>query len=386
MICASNYHRTEHCHSRIIWMRLLWVPMALYAVAQVSAPVCLAEENLADFETFVQLNQKNYKLIQTGMLSMRYAEYRFIPEQQLLQQREKAKTQAEQIKIRFLQDPNLSDKQRSNLIQQVQESYQRELKRLSVSERRMDLYRTLIFDVPAEKCKVEKEPADANVSEPVSMDESLRSVSLTSQDGIQINYRKDLDRGSIHTISISAARLPSYFGAYLGIITPRQFRDLPANHTVSVSEDNVDGRDVVVYEIAEIGRDTKLRIYADPAIGYRYRQIEGFHEGKVVSRTIAKHFRIVDGIAFPTFHENISYSADPNHPMSKKVTYQIRDMNFNRVINPDVFKIYCTTETVITHGELLLEFKPCPDNSAKLGVEEILEIALERKLQTLSTR
>jgi len=234
----------------------------------------------------------------------------------------------------------------------------------------MDIYQNYTFDLSVQKYKVDEEPADPNLyKQPIYSRMGGRRIILSSK-GTELRYSKEMNHAVVGDYANTLART---IPVYLGVISQRHFEEFPESINVTIFQDSLDGRDVLVYELKEPGRNDKLRIYADPAVGYRYRLIESFSDGKLVRKIIAKDYRFFDGIPLPSFHEDTIYRSDPNAPIKKTETIQVEVAQFNQVIDPKVFKIQFTTDSIITDAISGLRFKPCPDKSVKLGVEDILE-------------
>jgi hypothetical protein len=333
--------------------------MFLCALLHVGAVTCLGVDKI-DFGSLREAHWQHYELIRTGALELRYTEYEAVTERELRQVADDKQTAWEAIKQNILADPKLSPAAKNKIIAESERSYTEIPEFFRQAERRKDLYQKYTFDfrtVP--RHKLEQQSVDPKFFEKTGL--RLPQVILRTE-GTQLCYYQDIDRVTINE------NLASVLPVYLGVIAPARFKEFPGN--IDITEGHLDGQAVVIYELSEPGRDSKLRIYADPAIGYRYRKIEGLFGGKVVREIIAKDYRVFDGIPFPAFHEDTTYSSDPNRPVRKRETIQVTNARFNHDIGTDAFKIQFTTNTQADPWM----FKLCPDRPAKLGLEEVLEL------------
>jgi len=356
--------------------RFCFIVIALSAAGKIKCAACFAADNL-DFSFFRSVHEQSYNSIKTGSIKMRYKSYEFIPSQTLKYMLEREKESMEAAKLKFRKDPNLTESKRENLIRQVDAGFQMQLRRLSVQERLVDVNRTLVFDKNSEKCKLEEQPSEPNISEPVFSDKTLNRIVITLNDGTQYYYNKRADAITTNKINTVAVELPFYFDAYLGLLRPAWFAELAERDVSStVSQGKLDGRKVIVVDLIEPERSFELKIYADPDIGYKYRKIESFIDGKLVELRKAKDYHLFNGIYFPMSHEYIVYGDDPNNPISKKEVVKVLNAEFNQLIDPNTFKIQCTTKTIFYQPELNLRFKLCPEKASRLSVEKILEMAV----------
>jgi hypothetical protein len=242
-------------------------------------------------------------------------------------------------------------------------------------EQKMDIYQDYTFDLSVQKYKVDEEPADPNLyKEPIYSKMGVSRIILSSG-GTELHYSKKMNHAVVGDYANTLARnIPTYLGA----ISQRHFEEFPENINVTISEDNLDGRVVVIYELTELGRNDKMRIYADPAVGYRYRLVEVFSNGNLVRKIIAKDYKFFNDVPFPTFHEDVKFRSDPNIPIKTIETIQVINAQFNQDIDPNAFKIRFTPNTTLVgvkNLSLPFDFKPCPDKSAELGVEDVLDRA-----------
>ena len=349
MTINSTNDRINQFRINLGMVRWFSVLIVFYTVSQISPCACLGVDR-PDFATLRQMHKQHYENIRTGILQMRYTRYNYQSEREI-----------SEIMSRHEADPN---------------SPPEIPKYVLLSEQKMDLYQNYTFALSVQKYKLDEEPADPNLyKEPIYSSMGVRRIILSSE-GTELHYSKNMNHAVVDYYANTLART---IPAYLGVISQRHFEELK-NLNVTVFKDNLDDQNVVVYQLTETGRNDKLRIYTDPAIGYRYRQVESFSDGNLVRKIIAKNYKLFDGIPFPTFHEDTTYRSDPNSPIKTRHTIQVINAQFNLDIDPNAFKIRFSTDSSAFVGmSLNVQFRPCPDKSAKLGVQDILDRALSAR-------
>ncbi len=307
-----------------------------------------------DFSELKQLHVKHASLIKTGDIRIHYVSHINRSQQEM-----------NEAKKRFILPSNSPD---PNGL----------LEKFLLPEQKNDLYENYVFDITTQKFKLNKKPADSNLySETPYSKMDVNQIHLNSS-GIELHYSENANLGIVGDFSNALANKIEII-ANLGIISPKHFDELPQNMNVAVSESDLDGRKLVVYEITEPNSSNKMKIFVDPDLGYRYRQIESICEGGLAMKIVAKDYKLFDDVLFPTFYEEIKYSKDPNMPFRLKETFRILSAKFNMHLEPDVFTIKFSPETSIFDSKNGLNFKPDISKKTKLRVEEILEQAQNAK-------
>ena len=216
---------------------------------------------------------------------------------------------------------------------------------------------------------------------PTNLDNQRPSVLVISSEN-QVDYLRDSDIAVIADLKKGKVRKKNLF---LGVVNPKHIDFSGFN--VNSETNKIDGHEVIAYELTIDGIDGMTKIYADPALGYRYRKVEYFNNGYLVRTLIAKDYKFFDGIPYPTFHERKDFEASPGNKLLKSETTQIQKASFNQKIDSDVFNIKFTTNTWITDLSLGMRFKPFVDfdleSLESLSIEDLTEIRLENKAKEM---
>lgn len=362
----SDFHRFKRFSYIGATRHVCLLFSVLYAFLQVGPSACLAFEPL-DLPSFMQMQQEHYDAIKSGTIVMKYVEeYGDSPLERLAKEKERIQINFDLTKTSILKNPNYSSETRGKLIDELEQRYHREIDSLVAPQPQKQMYRKYIFDLSVNKYRLDEKPLGANSTE-------VHPRVIVTSEGTQIRYRTDIDQAVVDYFNnVVASDLP----AYLGVVEPQKIRVFPEN--VTTFEEEIDGKKVLVYDLMAPDRVNKLRIYVDPAIGYRYCQVEWFSRDKIMRKIVARNYKLFDGIPFPTFHEDIIYSKSADNPVQRKTTIEIETAQFNQIIEPELFKIQFTRDTIITDMKLKWRFKPFADEDIiPFEVEDIVNKLLD---------
>ncbi|MCH9022896.1 MAG: hypothetical protein IID32_09030 [Planctomycetes bacterium] len=325
------------------------------------------------FLEFQRINQVNHDLIQTGHIRVEvdvYQRRRVVDPALLAQQQQQWRKQEQAIRA----DPSLSAAQQEAQLKQVYPAYLRRWDREKMPETRRHVTETVRFDQGILQFRT-----DIRMTNSWSPDRVLRSMSFRFEGQI-VRYDRDHDHLIIeYTNNKSPSTLPSR----LGTIHPSQLYGI-AEEDVVTRKAALEGHEVSVYDVQR--EHDRMVIYADPALGYRYRKIELFKEGRLAESISATDYRLFDDIALPTHHETKHFSIDkPNTPFWRRKTTRILQATaLNQAIDPNVFEIAFTPTTVFQDLKLGLRYRPFaaregPIVSSLKDIKAIIDAGIERK-------
>jgi len=331
-------------------------------------PCLSSAEDMMPYSKFKEINIGYWKSIQTGTIAARFSNYELV-DQNIMSKREWESK--ERAKNKIMSDNKLSPEHKNRATQEIDRIHREiDIPRISHASDTIKTYKICTFDLPAGKSRIKEVSSDSNAFG----NGMAERIVLTSKDGNQLNYHSDIEQASLHKISTRGFSVQSSI-LYLGVILPEQFEELPKD--VKIRKDTLDGREVIVYELSGDPKypDDKFIIYADPLFGYRYVQLEGLSEGKIMRKIVAKNCKVFDGVSFPTYYEDTRYSK--NSTILKRETIEVEDAHFNQPIEPNSFYISFTPNTVVTAIEdgQMAKFKPSADKNTQKSLDEIVSQA-----------
>ena len=356
-------------------LNVVQITIVLYVISILNPGKCSGIDKI-DFPALLQIHKKQYDSVKTGYLSILYSEYEYFSDEELQSRTQQRRTDVERSIEQIRQDPNFTSQQKERFISQLEKGLREgPLQIPQVNERKKELSREFTLDISAQKYKlVEKslDPNDAGTIHP--------GITLTSERN-QIRYRTDIDQAIVdHYDNDIMLNVP----AYLGIIKPIEFREIPKE--AAVSENTLDGSDVLAYEITSSVQGYKSRIYVDPAIEYRYRKIDIFRNDVVVEEITAKDYKRFGNMLFPTYYEESIYNIDKKHSLRKKTIIQVKDARFNIALDPNALKIKFTPNTTITDLKIGRVYKPFSEKDIEYGVDDLIgkifNIYVEKNVET----
>jgi hypothetical protein len=351
--------------------RMLWLPWIM-VLGRTAAGLC---GSIPSFTEFRQINEENFRAIQSGTIRMQYTQFNRV-------RREDLETEAQNMRSALegyaaqIQKRDLPEAQKKSLIETMERNLVgRAQKKLEANqlESQSKSVRAYTFDLGTTKYRLDEKVTESTGSVPAH-----DRVIVTSA-GMQVRYHPQVDEAVVDYFKSPVAKdLP----AYLGVAPPANLGEI-ADDAVVARTVTLDGRELVVYEATRAGTSDGLRIYVDPQIGYRYRRIEFLKEGRILRTIVADRYEFFGGIPFPRFHEEKYLDADDKETARRATTMEVESAQFNQAIDPNVFRIQYTAHTLITDTKMGIRYQASPDlGTAELAtVEDLAERGLEEKMR-----
>jgi hypothetical protein len=323
-----------------------------------------------NFAAFMQIQQEHYDAIKTGWINLSYEEEVFTsPEERLADQKERIIKNYELTQQSIMNNARIGSQEREQILSELKRRQEYELGSLPMPEPKTTILRQYIFDLSSCNYRLEERPVNEASS-------SVKPQIIVTSEGKQVRYRTDIDQAVIDYYKDKVANdLP----AYLGIVEPKKLKMFPAN--IRTYQDRMNDIDATVFELSTSDKASVLKIYADPSLGYRYRKVEWFSNNAVIREIVASDYRMYDGILFPAFHEDIIYNSSGKIEIKK--TIKVNSAGFNQPVDPGIFTIQYTPETIITDLKLKMRFKPfVKEEDLEYTVDEIISKAIEHRAQS----
>jgi len=350
--------------------------LVIISVTFLSIPCWSSAEEEMPYSKFKEINVDYWKSIQTGTIEAQVRDYELKDQTIMAQQ---ALERNEKFKNKIMSDSNLSSEKKENIIQQLERRHQEiTVPRINHASDTKVISTFYTFDLTEGKSRIKEIHSDANAfGKGIS-----EQIILTSRDGNQLYYFNKVEKAALYQVPTHVFSFQSSV-LYLGVISPERFEKLPEN--VRTRQDKIKGQDVVVYELSdEVNHPGyKFIIYADPSLGYRYVLLEVLSEGKIVRKITAKNYKIFDGVAFPTYHEDTRYEKDGT--VRKREIIEVNEAHFNCPIEPNTFFITFTPNAEVTarlDGQTAI-FKPSADKQSRKSLEEIVSQAKNLPLRQI---
>jgi len=234
------------------------------------------------------------------------------------------------------------------------------IKRLRANKTRFDntSRKKYVVDVKSNQYRLDQIPEN----EETAASSGIHLLTTVVTNGKLITYLKKPDQAFVrYNQKQSAKQTPSR----LGTIDPDIFdyNTFESRHEIV----NLDGHEAVKYEITFDNWKNKTLIYADPALGYRYRKLESYRNNQLIQTIEAKDYKLFGDIYFPTVHKKVIYRKDQSNITE---TINVLDVKFNIEISPEVYKIRYTNKTKITDDQL-------NETYSLFDNEEIIDLELE---------
>lgn len=361
----QNAKRDNIVHTILIL--LCWV-LSLQIVAAAKSP---------SLDELKQLYQQHRQDIHGGTLSIRYSRIKHWETIHIEEQKRFFEDRFES-EISKIMESNMSQEEKEKHIQRSERNYENGLYQVQKNfSERIESERIYKIDL-INHLFLEKEiPVEADMNKDIINGAWDRYI-LTDGEGHWLSYTPEQQSVSLLPIAKNAFDTHYYGGLlYQGIITPDRFETF--SQLSSIKEDQYKDQDVVVYELTNPEKaKSKLVIYTDPGIGYRYLKAETWFDGQLRYIRIAEAYQTIDGIPFPTYFENISY--DLNREFREREAFQVKEARLNQPFDPNAFTVELTPATMI--NIIIPEdpneskvFQPDPDKSLRLGISDILEQA-----------
>jgi hypothetical protein len=149
----------------------------------------------------------------------------------------------------------------------------------------------------------------------------------------------------------------------------------------------LDGRQVVVYEFASTqpGNKSRMTVYADPALGYRYRRVEFRYGNGDTSWEVrlAGEYRIVNGVPIPFYYEDTQYfPGGDESAVERREVVRVETAMVNAPLPDDAFQFEVDPETKINDKNLTRMFK-LPDDHGPVKPADVRELSRAEQLKQM---
>ena len=174
----------------------------------------------------------------------------------------------------------------------------------------------------------------------------------------------------------------------MGTVHPSQLQGI-SEEDVAISTGSLDERSVIIYDVQR--EHDRMRIYADPSLGYRYRKVELFRAERLAELIVARNYRLFDDIPLPTHHEAKMFAVEEsNTPIWWHETTRIMQAALNRPIDPKLFKIEHRPSTKSQVAKLGIVYRPFADRNGNdpilSSLADIIDIGIEIKAEKVMTK
>jgi len=159
----------------------------------------------------------------------------------------------------------------------------------------------------------------------------------------------------------------------LGVIDPEL---LSEKFNPAVSDVSAGQRRLLLIELRPASENQiRAEIECDRSLGYRFRRIRWFTQGKLASETIADEYRDVDGIPYPFSYATRIF--DPNGEIRVHTQYSMRNVELNMAVEKNDFKIMVPDGTRVTDTIIgMRQYKL--DIGGYIGLDDALSIQADR--------
>ncbi len=365
----------------VVWFGLMWV--VLFSLGECGGGFCFAKEILS-FEDFMQVNQQNYNIIDKGRLELYYTEYFSYTQSQIDMKLDRAEDFWQEKREEIEADENLTKSEKEERLLWVDKVFKPDLEDFAAEEVTY-MKRSYTFDMLGEDYRFEKRPADPNDAisymERATINNVKRAV-IVSSNGIDLRYYPEQEEAfppSAHLGDYGNA-VANGLPVHIGTVRPRDLQEwVQRGSELKFLQAQLGQHDVVVYQLTMQESDSgegMLKIYADPAVGYRIRRVELINDGSVLRAEIAKDYKIFNDIPLPTYYQRTDYRDGAEQSIAKQTTIQVEAAELNVPVDPNRFKVSFDTDTLVvtrSKGQFMLYVES--EKKRDFSVDEMLALA-----------
>ena len=295
-----------------------------------------------------------------------------------------AVAQLEEQKRAALSEPNNPESLRKKLAAQYDIRIGQYKNRETYSDMNANLKRVFSFDQETDRYRDDQEPQGEKTTledlaqRQLSAPSNVKTTNLASGN-LFVSYLPDLKTALVdqrETTQMDTS--PAFFG----VIDAQKVGD---NYRLASNRNEViDGHAVVAYEFVNLQFDNdSMTVFADPALGFRYRRVE-YRTGDFVRQVItAADFEQYGDVLYPMRHESVMYSqtADGASEERTREVVQVLSAQFNMAIDPSAFLVTFAPGTMVNDRNLGIVTKIGDQGYGPQGVESIAEMLLPQKLE-----
>ena len=161
----------------------------------------------------------------------------------------------------------------------------------------------------------------------------------------------------------------------LGVINKKL---LSEDRIPTLTQIDLGGRHLLCIQLTIKGQESlsaTVKIECDPSLGYRFRRIQRYSEGRLIAETTADDYRDVNGVPYPFLY--VERSFDKDGKICRETKYVFEDVKLGVDLSANDFKIFVPAGTDITDAVVAMTAYKV-EQSAYMGIDDVLGMGIKR--------